>query len=85
VASPLSYFKKQSSRTDLVSGQAQHGFKPLGFSGFCFGSVGSNGFSSGLGAGEPPFHQDVMLDNMAFNNPNLCTSESMEDLGRGNC
>lgn len=53
----------QHLRTISVHNLAQtkdraYGFRPLGFKGFCFGSVESNGFAAGSGAGFAPPHHD---------------------------
>ena len=50
--------REGDGKEDGSYGQGRtYGFSPFGFSGFCFGSVGSNGFCCFSGAGAPPHHE----------------------------
>ena len=52
--------KYKSIEALMVGNMGTHGFSPLGFNGFCLGSVASIGFASGAGAGAgPPHHEDI--------------------------
>ena len=63
VARGLGFWACTAPRTKFIAlyhvrNSTTYGFNPFGFSGFCFGSVGSNDLASGAGAGVEPPHQD---------------------------